>query len=104
MVDKVMILPIPTFTRIRQADNNADTLMLYMFYRYTMAEQMTREIICTTTKAGKMLGWTIERVSKAKQQLEELGLIEEGTDRYSDGRIARHTINLIVIPFDDYSD
>lgn len=104
MVDKVMILPIPTFTRIRQADNNADTLMLYMLYRYTMAEQMTREIICTATKAAKILGWTQERVCDAKSQLIELGLIEEGTDRYSDGRIARHTINLKVIPYDDYSD
>lgn len=102
MVDKVMILPIPTFTRIRQADNNADTLMLYMFYRYAMAEQMTRKIICTATKAAKFLGWTKERVCKAKSQLIELGLIEEGTDSYSDGRRSGQNINLKVIPFDDY--
>lgn len=70
-------ITMSTLRKILAVENPGDGLALYTFYAYTSRWQNAKDSKCTIAYAAKGLGWTEERVRKAKKALMEKGLVEE---------------------------
>lgn len=70
-----------TIERILKGDSElkdrGDMVALWMFYAYTCRWQNTLQARATTNYAAEGLGWSEERVRKAKKALVAMGLIED---------------------------
>lgn len=89
-----IILTKMTIDRFLKEENPDQLIALYTFYYYTAKWQKTNSIKCTTSYAGKGLGWNERKIMKVKKQLMELGLIEDISRRDKNGKISGHFIKI----------
>ena len=75
--NSLIILTKQTCDLLLSQEKGSDLIALYVFYYYTAKWQGTNQPHCTTSYSSDGLGWTIQRLRKAKKKLIELGLISD---------------------------
>ena len=75
--NNLIILSKQTVDLLLEQDNGAELIGLYCFYYYTAKWQKTNRIKATTSYTAKGLDWGKQKVRDRKNQLKDLGLIED---------------------------
>lgn len=95
--NSLIILTKQTCDLLLSQEKGSDLIALYVFYYYTAKWQGTNQPHCTTPYASVGLGWTIQRLRKAKKKLIELGLISDVKTVNESNKITGHYIKMNYI-------
>lgn len=95
--EHLLILNKTTIDKLFRTENPADVVSLYIFYYYTAKWQQTNQPKCTTYYTANALQWSETKTRKIKNQLLELGLIEDVKSRDTNGKISGHFIKVNYI-------
>jgi len=94
---KIMLISTDTIIHLFDQENWSDLVSLYMFYHKQSKIQKTNRSWTTTQFVMDWLHWSNPRVVKAKNGLKDLWLIEDITERWNDGKVTWHYIQLNYI-------
>ncbi len=76
IADDLFIMNKTTVDKLFQSENPADCFALYGFYYKTAKWQKTNAVKANDKYVKMSLKWGIERIKKAKKELQKLGLIQ----------------------------
>jgi len=95
--DEPIVIHKSVMDRFLKKDKPADLIALYLFYYYTAKWQKTNQPKATTGYSATGLKWTENRIRKTKQQLIEIGLVEDIQSRDNKNRVTGHYIKVKFI-------
>jgi len=80
MAKELVVIHKGLIDKLKETDNFAELLSLYIFYYYTAKWQETNQPKCSTYYTAQGLKWGVEKVRKYKRILKETGLVEDIVD------------------------
>ena len=95
--DEPIVIHKSIIDKFLKKDKPGDLIALYLFYYYTAKWQKTNQPKSTTGYSANGLKWTKNRIRKAKQQLIEIGLIEDIQSRDDQNKVTGHYIKVKFI-------
>lgn len=95
--DEPLSLSKHVFDIFLKQENPSDLMSLYCFYYYTAKWQGTNKPRATTEYTATGMNWTTNKVRRVKNQLKELGLVEDIIDRSDTNKIIGHFIQINLV-------
>ena len=95
--DEPIVIHKSIIDKFLKKDKPGDLIALYLFYYYTAKWQKTNQPKATTGYSATGLKWTENRIRKAKQQLIEIGLIEDIQTKDNQNKVTGHYIKVKFI-------